>query len=166
MKGAFLLSYCPKVVANTDWSPVITALPGICWGVIAVLTILAVLYISLKYVYRPIIANRHAIEMKKMLLDNEEKAIAKNQEIKDKELERKVREYNNLTKLINNDDLEQKIREYNELTIHQMLLEKATGIDKDINDLKKALEEMKKQYETLDGQIEKIIIKKNSDGNA
>ncbi len=101
-----------------------------------------------------------------MLLDNEEKAIAKNQEIKDKELERKVREYNNLTKLINNDDLEQKIREYNELTIHQKLLEKATGIDKDINDLKKALEEMKKQYETLDGQIEKIIIKKKSDGNA
>jgi len=54
----------------------------------------------------------------------------------------------------------------NELTIHQKLLEKATGIDKDINDLKKALEEMKKQYETLDGQIEKIIIKKKFDGNA
>lgn len=141
MKGAFLLSYCPKVVANTDWSPVITALPGICWGVIAVLTILAVLYISLKYVYRPIIANRHAIEMKKMLLDNEEKAIAKNQEIKDKELDRKI-------------------REYNELTIHQKLLEKAAGIDKDIDDLKRSLEEMIKKYESLDGEVEHIIIKR------
>ncbi len=104
--------------------------------------------------------------MKKMLLENEEKVIVKNQDIKDKELDRKIREYNELTKLINNDDLERKIREYNELTIHQKLLEKATGIDKDIDDLKKALEEMKKQYETLDGQIEKIIIKKKSDGNA
>ena len=166
MKALLLLTCCPKVVAKTNWSPMVTALPGICWGMMAVLAILAVLYIILKYVYRPIIVNRHEIEMKKMLLENEEKVIVKNQDIKDKELDRKIREYNELTKLINNDDLERKIREYNELTIHQKLLEKATGIDKDIDDLKKALEEMKKQYETLDGQIEKIIIKKKSDGNA
>lgn len=160
MKALFLLTCCPKVVSTTDWSPVITALPGICWGMMAVLAVLAVIYIFLRYVYRPIIANRYAIEMKRMQLDNEEKAIVKNQEIKDKEIDRKIREYNELTKFINNDNLEQKIREYNELTIHQKILEKATRIDKDINDLKKALEEMIKKYESLDGEVENIIIKR------
>ena len=76
------------------------------------------------------------------------------------ELTRKVREYNELTKIINDDELTRKVREYNELTIHQKLLEKATGTEKEIYDLKKAIEDMKKKYESLDGEIEQIIIKK------
>ena len=58
------------------------------------------------------------------------------------------------------EELARKIREYNELTIHLKILEKVTGGGKDIEDLKKALEEMKKNYESLDGEIEQIIIKK------
>lgn len=80
--------------------------------------------------------------------------------IKNEELERKIREYNELTKVINNEDLERKIQEYNELTIHQKIMDKVTGIDKDMNDFKNALEELKKKYESLDGEIEQIIIKK------
>jgi len=79
---------------------------------------------------------------------------------KDEELARKIREYNELTKLTKDEELARKIKEYNELTIHLKILEKVTGVDKDIEDLKKALEEMKKKYESLDGEIEQIIIKK------
>lgn len=36
----FLLTSCPKVViSTTDWSPVITTLPGIIWGAILLLCI-------------------------------------------------------------------------------------------------------------------------------
>ena len=64
------------------------------------------------------------------------------------------------SKKAKDEELARKIREYNELTIHLKILEKVTGVDKDIEDLKKALEEMKKKYESLDGEIEQIIIKK------
>ena len=97
----------------------------------------------------------------KDLANNQEKYWAEEKKKEKLEaLELKIREYNELTKIVDDQNLDRKIREYNELTIHQKLLEKATGIDKDIDDLKKALEEMKKKYETLDGEIENIIIKK------
>lgn len=60
------------------------------------------------------------------------------------------------------DELARKIREYEELTIRQKLLDKVIEAkkDKDIGDIKAALAELKQKYETLDGEIEKIIIKK------
>ncbi len=79
---------------------------------------------------------------------------------KSETLDLKIREYNELTKKVDDEKLDRKIREYNDLTIHQKPLEKVTGMDKDIDDLKKALEEMKKKYESLNGEIENIIIRK------
>ena len=105
-------------------------------------------------------ARKHEKDLKD-LANNQEKYWAEEKKKEKLEaLELKIREYNELTKIVDDQNLDRKIREYNELTIHQKLLEKATGIDKDIDDLKKALEEMKKKYETLDGEIENIIIKK------
>lgn len=161
MKTLILLSCC-RTAQTTEWSPLINALPGICWGVIIFCSILVGYYIYMKFNRRTDLVNQHEIKMKKLLNEYEEKMMSINQDIKDRELHRKIREYNELTKLINNEDLERKIREYNELTIHKTLLEKATGIDKDFDDLKKAIEEMKKKYESLDGEIEKIIVKKKS----
>jgi predicted Holliday junction resolvase-like endonuclease len=59
------------------------------------------------------------------------------------------------------EELERKIREYKELTIHQKILDKVINrkTDEEISDLKKALEELKNKYESLDGEIEQIIIK-------
>ena len=180
MKTLILLSCC-RTAQTTEWSPLINALPGICWGVIIFSTILVGYYIYMRFKLRTDHVNQHEIKMKKLLNEYEEKMISINQDIKDRELhrkireyneltklinsedlDRKIREYNELTKLINSEDLDRKIREYNELTIHKTLLEKATGIDKDFDDLKKAIEEMKKKYESLDGEIEKIIVKKKS----
>ena len=196
MKTLILLSCC-RTAQTTEWSPLINALPGICWGIIIFSTILVGYYIYMRFKWRTDHVNQHEIKMKNLLNEYEGKMISINQDIKDRELhrkireyneltklinnedldrkireyneltklinnedlERKVREYNELTKLINNEDLDRKIREYNELTIHKTLLEKATGIDKDFDDLKKVIEEMKKKYESLDGEIEKIIVK-------
>ena len=60
-----------------------------------------------------------------------------------------------------NEELERKIKEYKELTIHEKILDKVinTKTGEEINDLKKALEELKNKYESLDGEIEQIIIK-------
>ena len=102
----------------------------------------------------------HEKEMKDLAINQEKYWAEEKKKEKLEALELKIREYSELTKKVDDENLDRKIREYNELTIHQKLLEKATGIDKDINDLKKALEEMKKKYESLDGEIENIIIKK------
>ena len=215
MKTLILLSCC-RTAQTTEWSPLINALPGICWGIIIFSTILVGYYIYMRFKWRTDHVNQHEIKMKNLLNEYEGKMISINQDIKDRELhrkireyneltklinnedldrkireyneltklinnedlerkvreyneltklinnedlDRKIREYNELTKLINNEDLDRKIREYNELTIHKTLLEKATGIDKDFDDLKKVIEEMKKKYESLDGEIEKIIVK-------
>ena len=59
----FLLTNCPKVViSTTDWSPVITTLPGIIWGAI----LLAALYLVMKYVIRPCITNFFDIKAKNL----------------------------------------------------------------------------------------------------
>ena len=60
----FLLTSCPKVVISTttDWSPVITTLPGIIWGAI----LLAALYLVMKYVIRPCITNFFDIKAKNL----------------------------------------------------------------------------------------------------
>ncbi len=65
-------------------------------------------------------------------------------------------------KKASDEDLNRKIREYNGLTIHQRVLDKVTSSDKDkeIETLKKGFEDLKKKYESLDGEIEQIIIKK------
>lgn len=105
-------------------------------------------------------AHQHEKDLKELAINQEKYWAEEKKKEKLEALQLKIREYHELTKIVEDQNLDRKIREYNELTIHQKLLEKATGIDKDIDDLKKALEEMKKKYETLDGEIENIIIKK------
>ena len=84
----------------------------------------------------------------------------KSQDIKDKELERKIREFNELTKALNKEELERKIQEFERLTIHQDLLNKVTGKTSDIEELKKSFEKLQKQFDTLNGEIENIVIRK------
>lgn len=55
MKTLLFVLFCHRSCSNTDWSPIIEALPCICWGVI----LLAALYIFLKYIASPLIANYH-----------------------------------------------------------------------------------------------------------
>lgn len=102
----------------------------------------------------------HELAIKKETFEQEKFWLEERGKAKDEELDRKIKEYNELTKLEKDEELARKIKEYNELTIHQKILEKATGLDKEIEDLKKALKEMKEKYESLDGEIENIIIKK------
>ena len=105
-------------------------------------------------------AQEHELAIKEKNFVQEKYWHEESKKAKDEELARKIKEYNELTKLTKDEELARKIKEYNELTIHLKILEKVTGVDKDIEDLKKALEEMKKKYESLDGEIEQIIIKK------
>lgn len=103
---------------------------------------------------------QHELSLKDKAYQIEEKWFEKNKQAKDDELTRKTKEYNELTKQTKDDELTRKTKEYNELTIHQKIMDKVTGVDKEMEDLKKAFEELKKKYEVLDGEIEHIIIKK------
>lgn len=67
MKTLILLSCC-RTAQTTEWSPLINALPGICWGVIS----LAALYFILKYVAAPLIANCHERKLKAKAFENEQ----------------------------------------------------------------------------------------------
>lgn len=66
MKTLILLSCC-RTAQTTEWSPLINALPGICWGIIS----LAALYFILKYVAAPLIANCHERKLKAEAFKNE-----------------------------------------------------------------------------------------------
>ena len=172
-----------------DWQRFVNYdLPVLLWGIIILGSLLIILkmlkpvikeYLKLRYETVPKSKYEHELNLKEEAFGREMKwhELQKQEKndnlslkireyneltkiVNDDELARKIREYNELTKIVNDDELARKIREYNELTIHQKLLEKATGIDKDIEDLKKTLDDMKKKYESLDGEIEQIIIKK------
>lgn len=105
-------------------------------------------------------AQKHELAIKEKIFEQEKFWHEEKKKAKDEELARKIKEYKELTKLTEDEELARKIREFKELTIHLKILEKVTGVDMDIEDIKKALEEMKKKYESLDGEIEQIIIKK------
>lgn len=83
MKTLVLLSCCPEH-SVTDWSPVINALPCICWGIIA----LVGLFFLLKLVVSPLIANCHEMKVKEVNNKYEDK-LAKNKEIKEATLKQK-----------------------------------------------------------------------------
>ena len=68
MKTIVLLSCCPEH-SLIDWNSVISSLPCICWGIIA----LVALFFLLKFVFSPLIANCHEINMKVKSFENEEK---------------------------------------------------------------------------------------------
>lgn len=59
-------------------------------------------------------------------------------------------------------DLELKKKEFEELTLQQKLLDKVLDkkLDDKIQDMGKELDALKKQFESLNGEIEQIIIKK------
>ena len=153
-----------------DWQRFVNYdLPVLLWGIIILGSLLIILkmlkpvikeYLKLRYETVPKSKYEHELNLKEEAFGREMKWHELQKQEKNDNLSLKIREYNELTKIVNDDELARKIREYNELTIHQKLLEKATGIDKDIEDLKKTLDDMKKKYESLDGEIEQIIIKK------
>ncbi len=216
MKTLFILMnccHCSSHSNSANWQPVVNAIPCICWSII----FLIALYLILKLIVLPLIKNRHELKIKKTAFDQEiiwydkkKKANAEEMDRKireykeitkqtndddldrkireykeitkqtndddldrkireykeitkqtnDNDLDRKIREYNEITKQTNDDDLDRKIREYEKLTIHQKILGKVTGSDEEIETLKSNLDALKKKYEILDGEIEKIIITK------
>ncbi len=141
---------------QSAWDHVIQSIPCLCWGIL----VLAFLYFILRFGIRPYLANSHERSLRKMAFQNEQNAMDKSQDIKDKELERKIREFNELTKALNKEELERKIQEFERLTIHQDLLNKVTGKTSDIEELKKSFEKLQKQFDTLNGEIENIVIRK------
>ena len=164
-----------RPISSANWQPVVDAIPCICWGII----MLIALYLILKLIVLPLIKNCHEMKMKDEAFTQEKHWYDEKKKTSDEDLARKIREYNELTKVSNDEDLarkireyneitqksseedlNRKIREYNELTIHQKVLGKVTGSDEEIETLKKNLEDLKKKYESLDGEIEQIIIKK------
>lgn len=159
MKTLFILMSCchyRRPINSANWQPVVDAIPCICWGII----MLIALYLILKLIVLPLIKNCHEMKMKDEAFTQEKHWYNEKKKTSDEDLNRKIREYNELTKVSNDEDLARKIREYNELTIHQKVLGKVTGSDEEIETLKKNLEDLKKKYESLDGEIEQIIIKK------
>lgn len=142
MKTLFILMSCchyRRPINSANWQPVVDAIPCICWGII----MLIALYLILKLIVLPLIKNCHEMKMKDEAFTQE-------------------KHWYDEKKKASDEDLNRKIREYNELTIHQRILDKVTGTDKDkeIETLKKGFEDLKKKYESLDGEIEQIIIKK------
>ena len=140
------------------------AIINLIWAIVViVLGILVYCYLKKRTLVKKEMAEadrKHELSLKEKSFEIEEKWFEKNKQAKDEELTRKIREYNEVTKAIQDDELTRKISEYNELTIHQKIMDKVTGVDKEMKDFKEALEEMKKKYESLDGEIEQIIIKK------
>ena len=161
----------PVVISNLIWAVVVIVLGAV-----------ACCFLKKRLQFKKDMADadhRHEKEMKEKSFEIEERWFDKNKQAKDDELTRKIKEYNELTKITQEDELARKIREYNELTkitqedelarkvkeyneltIHQKIMDKVTGVDKEMKDFKEALEELKKKYEALDGEIEQIIIKK------
>lgn len=153
-------SPCCHPVTPTNWNPFIEALPAICWGLMCILMLLFTLYFVLKFIVQPSKNHQHEIALKEKAFENEKYWNNEKKISADEELARKIKEYNDLTKVSADEELDRKIREYNDLTVHKGILHKITGSAAEIEDLKKAIGEMKKKYEKLDGEIEQIIIKK------
>lgn len=140
----------------TNCQSVINALPCILWGILGLIAF----YLVLKYIIHPCIVHKNEMKAKWSTFSDEKEWYKIKKDAEEERLALKIKEYNELTKIVQNDELDRKVKEYNELTIHQKLLDKATGTDMEIQDLKKALEELNKKYESLNGEIEQIIIKK------
>ena len=142
----------PVVISNLIWAVVVIVLGAV-----------ACCFLKKRLQFKKDMADadhQHEKEMKEKSFEIEERWFDKNKQAKDDELTRKIKEYNELTKITQEDELARKVKEYNELTIHQKIMDKVTGVDKEMKDFKEALEELKKKYEALDGEIEQIIIKK------
>lgn len=125
----------PAVVTSLIWAVAVVLLGGF-----------ALFYLMMRILLKKDLvaaAKKHELAMKDKSNEIEEKWFDKNRQAKD-------------------DELARKIREYEELTIRQRLLDKVIDAkrDKDIGDIKATLVELKQKYETLDGEIEKIFIKK------
>ena len=86
MKTVVLLLCCHGH-SVTDWSPVINALPCICWGIIA----LVAFYLLMKYVASPLIVNCHELKVKKVNSNHEEK-LATSKKVSETALEQKKKE--------------------------------------------------------------------------
>ena len=99
----------------------------------------------------------------KNALKRQENEAAREYELKLKEKNFKQEEYWHEKGLEDKEKaLDLKIKEFKELTLHQKILDKVIekSTDEKVTDLEKALKELTKKYESLNGEIEQIIIKK------
>lgn len=168
MNTVCLLSHCGNHFLLPPFKGCVLNHPSVMSCLIWAIAVILIVFMTYCYLKRrdkskltmTDMVQKHEIAMKEKVFEQEKFWHEEKKKAKDEELTRKIKEYNELTKLTKEEELALKIKEFNELTIHLKILEKVTGVDKDIEDLKKALEEMKKKYESLDGEIEQIIIKK------
>lgn len=139
MKTQFILLSCCHCDKTANWQPVVDAIPCICWGIIGLIA----LFLILKYLIIPAMTQCHETKMKEKMFQNEEFWYNKKNAEKEKEINREI-------------------KEFQELTVNQKLLDKVINkkLDEEITDLKQAFEDMKNKYNTLSGEIEHIIIKK------
>lgn len=131
-----LLSCCSQVA---NWQEVINTIPCLLWGVIGLVT----LWLLLKYVAKSLIQNCNDAKVRKEKFAREKEWQEKMEKMK-------------------NDELQRKIEEFEKYTVRQKLLDKVLDAakDTDFKDMKSQLDELKKRFESLDGEIEQIIIKK------
>lgn len=151
MNTLFLFSHCGKLFSLPLFNGCALNHPfvmsSIVWA-IAVVVLGALVFCYFK----------KRVQISKEMADADRKL---KMELKEKDLENE-KFWSEERKKVKDDELTRKIREYDELTIRQKILDKVIEAKKDdeIKDIKKALDELKKKYESLDGEIEQIIIKK------
>lgn len=121
------------------WQKTIDSIPGLCWGVIG----LCAFYLVLKYIIIPRMNHHYDLDLKDKAFGDETYWHEVREKTKDAELERRI-------------------REFQELTLHQKMLDKVIEkkLKEEIGDIKKSLDDLNEKYKSLDGEIEKIIIKK------
>ncbi|GEM_PF-3419930 len=124
---------------QVDWQPVIDAIPCLCWGILGLLAF----YFLLRFVIAPIITNCH---------EREEKESVHQREL----------EWADKKKTADDSALDRKRREFEEITIQQKILDKVlnANTDQELSTLKQSVESLKSQFENYKGEIEAIIIKK------
>ena len=168
MKTIILLCHCGNHCPPPPFEGCVFNHPAVITSIVWALTVIILGAFALCYLKKRIQLKKdmadadreHELKLKDKNYEIEDKWFDKNKQTKEDELAHKIKEYNELTKITQEDELARKINEFNELTIHQKIMDKVTGVDKEMKDFKEALEELKKKYETLDGEIEQIIIKK------
>lgn len=133
------LILCCKLMSNVNWQTLVDSIPCLLWGVIG----LFASWLILKYVAKPLIQNCNDAKVRK---------------------EKYVREgeWQEKMEKMKNDELQRKIEEFEKYTVRQKLLDKVLDAakDEDFKDMKSELDELKKKFDSLDGEIEQIIIKK------
>lgn len=120
------------------WTKVIDAIPCICWGILVLIFLIAVLRTRL---IQLLIQNYHEREMKELQFEQE-------------------KEWMRLDKNRKEEDLNLEIRRFNELEINKNILDKVLSqtTEEKMSDLNRNFEQIKKDFENLKKESQSIKV--------